>query len=764
MDVDLNATEMKKMKYLLLVIVCCLSMSGLAQTKSQSVTLLYDRKVPQLSFAAQEIRSALTGRAVKLIERNLDETVSEGTVIILAHTGEAATKWQVAPPKFTDAQSYSIRQRATGKQKIYIVLGADAAGAMYGGLDLAEAIRTGRFETLKNSDHTPQIAQRGIKFNIPLDLRTPTYNGVSDSAQANIAEMWSMDFWREFLDDMARHRYNVISLWSLNPFPSIVNVPEFPHVALDDVWRTNVKFDDKFNGAGNGAARPEILATREVVKKISMAEKIQFWRDVMQLAKDRGVDVYWFTWNAFLNAAEGKDGITSDKGAPRTIQYFRASVRETIKTYPLLAGFGITAGESMEEIGTTKEKWLWQTYGEGIRDALKLEPQRKFKLIHRFHQTGLSEIQTEFAELPCTLDVSFKYAIAHMYSVPRPRMIDPVLPLLSPKLRSWLTVRNDDIYSFRWADYDYARAFIKAMPSADKIAGFYMGPDGYIWGRDFLTKDVSGSRQTVMQKQWLSFALWGRLAYEPDLPAETFQRLTAARFSGADVPKLTAAWADASKTFPYITRFFWGDIDVKWFPEACLSNPSHKGYYTVRHFIEGGTMPGAGVLNIMEWRANTLMNQKHEGTTPLEIAATLEANATNALKALPQLQRASVKNAKEYTATLNDIEAMSQLGLYYAAKIRGACALALFDKTGDAKQQAAAVQHLETALSHWKKYSAAYTRQYLQPVRYNRVGLVDIPVLIEKAAADIQIARDWKIGTIDESHIKRSGTEAGFKQ
>jgi hypothetical protein len=67
-------------------------------------------------------------------------------------------------------------------------------------------------------------------------------------------------------------------------------------------------------------------------------------------------------------------------------------------------------------------------------------------------------------------------------------------------------------------------------------------------------------------------------------------------------------------------------------------------------------------------------------------------------------------------------------------------------------------------LSHWKKYAAAYTRQYVQPIRYNRVGLVDIPALIEKAAADVQMARDWKPGTIDESQIKRSGTEAGFKQ
>jgi hypothetical protein len=442
-------------------------------------------------------------------------------------------------------------------------------------------------------------------------------------------------------------------------------------------------------------------------------------------------------------------------------------VRETIKTYPLLAGIGITAGEYMQERDFTKmskEQWLWQTYGEGIRDGLKDTPDRKFRLIHRFHMTDLSEIQTEFAQLPCPLDLSYKYAIAHMYSVPNPSMIKPVLPLLSPKVRSWLTIRNDDIHSFRWADVDYARAFIKNIPGEDKIAGFYMGPDGYHWGRDFITKNPDGPRQTVMQKMWLSFALWGRLAYEPDLPAATFERLTVARFPGADASRLTAAWADASKTFPYITRFFWGDIDVKWFPEACRRR---DGFYTVRNFVEGGTMPGAGVLNIIEWRTGLLAKQMPPGVTPLEIAATLDANATKALKALPELQRAAVApaaSAKEYTATLNDIEAMSHLGLYYAAKIRGACDLALFDKSGDAKQQASAVRHLEAALTHWKNYVAAYTRQYVQPVLFNRAGLVDLPKQTGDVAADVQMARDWKPGSIDEAQIKRSNTEAGFRK
>ena len=197
------------------------------------------------------------------------------------------------------AQSYSIRVRNDGGRRTITVRGADEAGAMYGGLDIAEAIRTGTLDSLKDSDHSPHIAQRGIKFNIPLDLRTPSYTDCSDAAQANIPEMWEREFWTAFLDAMARHRYNVLSLWSLHPFPSLVKVPEFPEVALGDVWRTRAKLDDTFSFAGNDMVRPEMLADHEVVKRMAIDEKIEFWRWVMQHAADRGIRVYFFTWNVF---------------------------------------------------------------------------------------------------------------------------------------------------------------------------------------------------------------------------------------------------------------------------------------------------------------------------------------------------------------------------------------------------------------------------------------------------------------------------------
>ncbi len=182
-------------------------------------------------------------------------------------------------------------------------------------------------------------------------------------------------------------------LWNLHPFPSIVKVPEYPEVALDDVWRTRAKLDSTFSLTGSDKVRPEMLAQHEIVKRMTIDEKVAFWREVMQHARDRGIDVYWFTWNIFVWGTDGKYGITAAQDNQATIDYFRTSVRETIQTYPLLAGMGITAGEQMRSGGQipSRQPWLWQTYGEGIRDALADQPQRPFRLIHRFHQTALDD-------------------------------------------------------------------------------------------------------------------------------------------------------------------------------------------------------------------------------------------------------------------------------------------------------------------------------------------------------------------------------------
>jgi hypothetical protein len=719
------------------------------QAAPATVTLRYRHEVPQTAFAAAEIAAALKTKGQTVIpgDRSDPAGAAQGTRIVLASSaGESqrlATELAVAPLQGTASQSYGLRRKSEGTHTTYVVLGADAVGAMYGGLDLAEAIRLGTLAEIQEGDHTPYIAKRGIKFNIPLDARTPSYSDAGDAAQQNIPEMWSLDFWYEFLDEMARDRFNVLTLWNLHPFPSLVKVPEYPEVALADVMRTTVKFDSSYSLSAKDMVRPSHLAHLETIKKMTIEEKIEFWRRVMQHAHDRGIEVYLFTWNIFVWGAEGKYGITSEGANPTTIDYFRKSVRATLLTYPLLAGFGITAGENMQNLKGefTNEKWLWKTYGEGIRDVKKLQPDRPIRLVHRFHQTNMKAILDEWKEYPDTFDFSYKYSVAHMYSSPTPPFAQATLAALPPHLRTWLTVRNDDIYSFRWGDPEYARAYIRAMPGPDKLAGYYMGPDGYIWGREFLSTEPDTPRQLVIQKQWYSFMLWGRLSFDPQLPDALFARTLAARFPEVPADKLFAASAAASKIIPQITRFFWGDIDLKWFPEACLSHPSRKGFYTVADFVIGETMPGSGILNIRAYRDNLLADRPRSGITPPEVARALKNYAQTTLQLVGQLPAAPTD--KELRLTLGDFRAMAHLGDYYAEKILGATDLALFDKTAQPEQQAAAVQHLQAALEHWKKYAAVATRQY-KPQMLTRVGYVDLNALTEKVQQDVDIARQWK--------------------
>lgn len=172
-------------------------------------------------------------------------------------------------------------------------------------------------------------------------------------------------------------------------------------------------------------------------------------------------------------------------------------------------------------------------------------------------------------------------------------------------------------------------------------------------------------------------------------------------------------------------------------------------------------MPGANVLCIRDWRARLNSRQPMSETTPLEIAAALEGAAADTFASISELRNAAEDDG-ELQNTIHDCEALGWLGRYYAAKIRGACALALFDSNSDSFEHAAALRHLNDALAHWKAYAAVRDAHYV-PALYNRVGYVDVTALTEKVAADIEIARSWKPDSLKDDG-KRSGSEKGFRQ
>ncbi|MFC1603722.1 alpha-glucuronidase family glycosyl hydrolase [Planctomycetota bacterium] len=693
------------------------------------VTLLSDEKNPKIAFAMQELQGALADRGHTVSHESLAQVGKGGTgiFIVLATQADTAMIDAISLSKNLKSEGFSIRKTSDRNRVVYWVVGRDAAGAMYGGLELAEVIRCEDLEGIQTIDQNPYMALRGIKFNCPLDERTPTYsNHNGDSQRKNVLVMWDLDFWKAYIDDLARFRYNYLSLWNLHPFPSMVRVPGYEKVALDDVQ--------------------SVMQTL----KMTMDEKIAFWRNVMSYAKDRNVDIYVVTWNIFITgedgiySREGQYGLTHKFDNPVTTDYYRKSVKQLILTYPDLAGIGLTTGERMPDLTTAqKEAWAFATYGQGVLDAAAVQPGRKIRLIHRQHQTGAQAIAKTFQPLLDHPDIdfifSFKYAKAHVHSSTTQPYCNSFVKDIG-KLKTIWTLRNDSNFYFRWGAPDFVREFIQNIPF-EVSKGFYYGSDGYIWGREFLSKEPETPRQLEMAKHWYHWMLWGRLGYNPDISNDRFIQILNAHFPQVPARDLFTAWQEASMIYPVTTGFHWGSLDFQWYIEGCCSKPSYaqttSGFHDINRFITLGTHPGTDKVEIPDYVEAVSSGRKVDGTTPIQVSQQLHACSDMALQILDKFPQVTDKELKR---TLGDIRAMATLGKYYAHKIRGATELALFRKNQKADHRSRAVDEMTQAASHWDLYTSTALDQYNNPIDLNRNILVDWQALRKEVQRDIAIA------------------------
>lgn len=694
----------------------------------KNVFVIYDETIPQIVFAVQKLAVALE-KSSYIVKKEPISNINRETVQLQIVITTISSEFKLEKP--LAAQGYAIRN---GGQQGVTVVGADASGAMYGTLDILDAVHMGvKVEHIPNKIRNPFIENRGIKFNIPLDARTPSYSDNGDSAQHNVAEMWSKDFWTEFLDEMAIHRYNTLSLWNLHPFPSMLLVPEYPEIALEDVKKTTSKIHA--NLIGTSMSTESTLKHLETLKKMTIYEKIAFWKDIMQYAANRGIDIHIITWNIFTYGTEGNPyGINDEQNNETTIDYFRASVRCLLETYPLLAGIGVTAGENMNhhlQTPYSNEEWLWRTYGEGIKDVKKKDPNRSIRFIHRAHQASFTNIEEAFKNYPDTFDYSYKYSLAHLYSSVHPPFIyrseeysdlpAGYLYKLPPGKQTWLSVRDDDFYYMRWGDPEFARQYILNMPSGDKLAGFYLGPDGIVWGRESVSTDPDTPRQSIIKKNWYSFLLWGQLSYDPTISDFKFEKLLGQRFPEVPSNTLFNAWTTASKILPLVTTFHWegNHFDFQWYPEACYSHPERaKGFHTVIDFLRDSPMPESGLMGIIEYCDDLVLEKSMKRITPLRVAQDLKDFADRTLQLISDLNNPEDKDLR---LTLADLKAISYLGRYYASKILGAIELYLYQKNNSNVHQKQAIRHLEVASLNWRDYSDQMEKLYV-PQYFTRLG------------------------------------------
>lgn len=697
-------------------------------------TLLQAQDDIDLSFARQKIAEAISGKSLPDLPIRFELDADLPT------------------------EGYRIKPGPAG----VLIYGGDGKGLLYGGLEVAEQLQLNGKITA--TEGKPYLAKRGLKFNIPLDARTPSYDDSGDAAQKNILEIWNFAFWQEFLDDMAIHRYNTLTLWNPHPFPSMIKMEDYPDVALADVKVTTLSPVGRENEWGD----PQLVTTNvmdnlKTVKEISIDDKIVFWQSVMQLAKNRGIDIYFITWNICPNSVAnpvepfhktfgiklwhekpGKYGISHQMNNPKTIAYYREAVKTFLLTYPDVKGLGVTAGEYMPPTwdGYNREQWLWETYGLGILDAKEQQTERQVPFIHRVWYSDMDQIMKYWTQYPDPFEVSFKYAKARLFSSPEPPFAKPHLKEMAPYgLKSWWNLRNDDIFVYRWGDADYVRKFLKYFPK-EQTAGYYYGSDGYVWGREFISKHPDLSGQLEVKKHWYNTMLWGRLGYNPDLSSGFFIQKIGHHYADAPAAELHNLWQKASTIIPSVNTFHWRNWDHMWSPEACLSRPVLGGFREVTDFIDNPTMEGSNLENPRAYVRNVMAKKESDRVSPLDFAQQLRLTADASISGAKAIKQSSDLSA-ETSALLDDIEGMGHLGNYYAVKIEAAVALAFYFEKKDETHKEKAIRLLEQGLEHWLKYAEVSTANY-RPQMLARTNLLDWKALVNEVKEDISKTKKIK--------------------
>ncbi len=643
---------MIKKMMLRICIMCIVAFALPAMIFAETVGVFFDSGVAQIKFAAGDVKTALESKGFT-VEMLPVSTLKSGyphkKVIIALSTNTEVTKMLIseggANPSGLGEQAYALRTSENDKLS-YWVLGGDINGAMYGGLEIAENIKFNGFNESYNSQQSPAILKRGIKLNLPFDEKSPTYesNSKGTSYQNAIPNVWDITFWETWFDEMARYRYNVISVWNNHPFTSLVLLPEYPDLAIQ-----NVK---GFNG---------------YTKQMSINEKIDFWRQVMKLAHARGFEFLFFNWNVWVANAHGKYGLSNAKTSDANKDYMYKSMTKLLETYPDLDGFGVTNGEN-----ESNQEFLWAAYGKAMYDYAVKNPQRKLRFIHRWHQTSLADIKKTFSglfELPnVSFGMSYKYSKAHMYSTPVPKHFekwDNSKQLVDNNMKTWFTVRNDDFYYHTWGDPSYARTYLNGMMEyGNNFEGFYIGSDGFCPTRSFFCKDSVSQGILEVQRQWYMNMIWGRIAFNPETPDVVFKNHMKLRYPDISSENLFTAWSKASsgiqKTNELIHEDF--DLDFKWYPEACLT---YKGFATIDMLGIADVGPGSELCNIKNSAAGNCDGKM----SSYQLAGEIEADALSALNTV------NAMNANPNTETrvaIHNIKAMSYLSLYYAHKVRAA--------------------------------------------------------------------------------------------
>lgn len=654
----------------------------------------YPTDSPQLRFAVEELVEVLheSGTSVSKSDvGDVSRATSGETAIIIATDDsrdiiplgeEARAEWPAV-----DEEGFRILTSRSDERTTICVVAPDRTGAMYGTFDLIEQLRmNGDLERVEEKATSPTVPFRAVKFNLPWS----PYRG-GDQTDIHLDTCKDLDFWREFLDMMARNRFNVLSLWNLHPFHYLIRSERFPEAC---------PFSEE-----------------------ELAEWKDFWHSLFRMAKERGIKTYLVTWNIVVptDFAEAY-GVEEYNDTSEVVkEYTRDSVTQVIDEYENLTGLGTTLADWMGGMSAKeKQDWLEETFIEGIARA-----SRPISFLDRSVRTeSIDEMRRVINDAADGENVSeiwvpSKFNWSHGHSTTNLEMshdyrsgeVDDRLwnPMPEDYRLAWM-IRNEDFFILRWGDPKFIREHLrKNFDGKEYVGGYFVGSEAYIPAKEFVHETHKHQTwQYAFERQWLFYKLWGRLLYNSETPVEVFETAFETRYGDGLGEPMLRAYALGSRMPLELASFHASTWDYTLYAEGFLSPVETLGlddgvspFISIEELVDHEPLDSRYLSIPAYVRSRADGAEIEEGTvTPLELADRLTESGTRCLEIGSSLREQCSDDAGAVECEISDILTWGHLSLYFAKKLQAGVEFETYRETGRMKKPTA-VSLLERAADHW---------------------------------------------------------------
>lgn len=641
---------------------------------AQRVNVRYDKSSMQAAYAAEKLKMSLVKNGYILNGEQYNHQISLNIV-----------------PAVVGKEAFEL----TTEGKNIQVKAGDETGLIYGALSIAEDLGNDiGLENISKRSEKPKLAFRGIKFDLPWDTYRHSYS--LDQHQQTCSDV---NYWKAFLDMMVENRFNTLTLWNLHPYTFMIKPKNFPEASP---WN-----------------------------ETEMAGWKKLFGSIFQMAKERGIETYVIPFNIFVTPEFAKaHNVAMDnlehhffvRGDTSEIvkQYTRECVTQLLQEYPDLTGMGLTLGEGMGGMTPQqREDWMKSTIIEGMRLA-----NRKSKLIHRipFSSTtgslGPTSIETEkltrqgieqeaamdFIEGPVWADLKFNWSHAHsttkLIKVHGGKLYGAYFDPVPEDYKVIWTARNEDFFCLRWGVPQFVREHIISN-SPPYVGGYLIGSETYIPAKDYFTKPgLNVNWKYAFERQWLFYKTWGRLLYNPETGDEIFKSEFTRRY-GKDAAPLFEAGTLAGRTPLRLASSFDFTWDFSLYSEGFMALNRDKKrveYISVDWQIKQPPLD-PDYVSVHEYVEATIGGRTFgkNKITPAVLANMLEQDCHKALLLIRNIKPKDPSLQQE----VDDVRVWANLGLYFAAKLKGAITLQTYRVKGGEENKTQAVKNLERALQYW---------------------------------------------------------------